>query len=127
MSKASDLIAKINEASSDLDEVRIEGCFRGAALMKLDEGKLVSGRFEKNIRIDQPTHLLGGDPHAHVLGRKGNQVVVVNLDGTGSHGTKGRLHHKDAETLRQNGFTIRDDRIVEWWVCDVQDRILLNG
>ena len=45
---------------------------------RLDEGKFVNGRFQKNIRIDQPKHLHGaGSIHAHVLGRKGNELVVV--------------------------------------------------
>jgi hypothetical protein len=42
----------------------------------LSEGKWTDGRFKDNIRIDRATHLLSGDPHAHVYGRKGQLVGV---------------------------------------------------
>ncbi|MEF2270572.1 hypothetical protein V3C40_27650 [Janthinobacterium sp. LS2A] len=80
-----------------------------------EERKWVNGRFERNIGIDQPSHLHGdGQAHAHVLGRRGKELGVVNLDGTASHGTKVRLHSKDADALRARGFTVRADNIVEW-------------
>lgn len=76
--------------------------------------KWISGRFDRNIGIDQPTYG-AGQPHAHIYGRKGREVVlVVNLDGTGSHGTKGRLPDADADALRAQGFAISLDNIVEW-------------
>lgn len=100
----------------------------GSTFRRLDEGKWVSGRFERNIRIDQPTHMAGdGQVHAHILGRKGDQLVVVNIDGTGSHGTKGILHPKDADALRGHHFDIRDDRIVEWWILPDAGLELLLG
>ncbi|MFN4042040.1 MAG: hypothetical protein ACK4I0_10290 [Brevundimonas sp.] len=81
------------------------------------EGLWLDGRFKRSIRIDRPTHLGGaGDPHAHVYGRKGDEIVVVNLDGSPSHGTTGRLHTKDAEKLRARGFQIPATNIIEWWV-----------
>jgi hypothetical protein len=79
----------------------------------LREGKWIAGRFERNIRIDQPTHGVG-QTHAHVLGRKGNELGIVNIDGTGSHGTRCRLSDGDAKALRARGFNIPDDNIVEW-------------
>jgi hypothetical protein len=66
----------------------------GISAKVLKEGKWIDGRFEKNIRIDQPTHFQGlrGQKHASVYGRNlRKELVVVNFDGTGSHGTKGRL------------------------------------
>jgi hypothetical protein len=84
--------------------------------VELYEGRnWIAGRFDKNIGIDQPTHGRG-QQHAHVFGRKGGEIVVVNLDGTGSHGTKGRLHDDDAAALRARGFKVRDDNIIEWTV-----------
>ncbi|MDZ4108587.1 MAG: hypothetical protein U1E18_03195 [Brevundimonas sp.] len=81
------------------------------------EGLWLDGRFKRNIRIDRPTHLGGdGDPHAHVYGRKGDEIVAVNLDGSPSHGTTGRLHSKDADKLRARGFQIPSTNIIEWWV-----------
>lgn len=131
MSWASDLIRKYRQIVADGEEglplitnavVTGEG-----GVQVLREGKWVPGRFDRNIRIDQPSHLQGdGQTHAHVLGRKGDELVVVNLDGTGSHGSKGRLHADDAAALRARGFKIRDDRIVEWFVLDDQP-VLLEG
>lgn len=80
-----------------------------------EERKWVDGRFPKNLGIDQPSHLHGdGQTHAHVLGRRGNELGVINFDGTASHGTKMKLHKKDAEALRDRGFKVRPDNIVEW-------------
>lgn len=117
----------VDNGLGDFPEIRVEACVGGEKLLKLDEGKWLSGRFDNNIRIDQATHLLGGDPHAHVFGRKGDELVVVNLNGTSSHGKKGRLHPDDAEALRRHGFQIGTNRIVEWWIADVQGRVLLTG
>ncbi len=131
MSKASDLMRKLMDIVDDGQEgtptIRVvltdlrDGTFR-----RLDEGKWIDGRFPNGIRLDQPTHMQGaGDPHAHVYGRKGKEIVIVNLDGTSSHGTKGRLHQDDAAALTAQGFTIRTDRIVEWWVVPNPDGLEL--
>ena len=96
----------------------------------LREGKWVPGRFGHNIRIDQPTHLHGvGQQHATVYGRTktGKPLVIVNFDGTGSHGTQGRLHSKDAEPLRARGYKIRNDNIVEFVLLDDEPQLLLEG
>ena len=82
----------------------------------LRERTWITGRFERNIGIDNATDAIG-QKQAHVLGRKGDQVVViVNLDGTGSHGTQGRLQDKDAAALRAKGFDIHPGNLVEWYV-----------
>ena len=107
-----------------LDEVLVTE--DGEIFHVLREGKWISGRFDRNIRIDQPTHG-AGQTHAHVLGRKGEEVGVVNVDGTGSHGSRCKLHDEDADTLRAQGFNIRDDNIVEWVVLDGPQPILLLG
>lgn len=92
---------------------------------RLDEGKWVKGRFGNNIRIDQPTHGTG-QTHAHVYGRKGGEIGVVNFDGSSSHGTKCRLSDADAAALRKRGFTIKAGNIVEWIVLPTQPQILLG-
>ena len=79
----------------------------------LREGKWVSGRLDRNIRIDPPSHGVG-QTHAHVLGRKGEELGVVNFDGSASHGTKCRLSVADANALRARGFQIPQGNIVEW-------------
>src|SRR3569833_1230540 len=94
------------EAIDEVFVVRTDG----GTVEVLREGKWLKGRFDRNLRIDHPTHG-AGQTHAHVLGRKGQQIGVVNLDGTGSHGTKMRLHPKDAEALRTQGFTIPNSNI----------------
>ena len=92
-----------------------------------EERKWVKGRFDRNIGIDQPSHLHGdGQMHAHVLGRRGNELGVVNLDGTASHGTKVRLHAKDADALRARGFTVRADNIVEWLTLGAMPNMILG-
>src|SRR2546423_1197172 len=87
-----------------LDQVLITEDGEGFDLLR--EGNWVTGRFDRNIRIDHPTHG-AGQTHAHVLGRKGMEIGVVNIDGTGSHGTRCRLPDADAEALRARGFSIR--------------------
>jgi hypothetical protein len=101
----------------------------GQSVRLLKEGKWIDGRFERNIRIDQPTHFQGlqGQNHASVYGRNGKEeLVVVNLDGTASHGKKGRLHPKDADSLIGQGFTIRPDRMVEWIVVNNAPQLLFG-
>ena len=96
------------------------------ATVELREGrKWVSGRFEQNIGIDQPSHGTG-QPHAHVYGRKGDEIVVVNLDGTASHGTRGRLHKDDAEALIDRGYPVSAGQIIEWIVLESQPKLLLG-
>jgi len=93
----------------------------------LREGKWVRGRFDRNIRIDQPTHGVG-QTHAHIYGRKGDVIGVVNFDGTGSHGTQVRLHKQDADELRGRGFKINSDNIVEWLeLAEQPGQLLLLG
>jgi hypothetical protein len=93
---------------------------------QLDEGKWIKGRFDKGIRIDQPTHG-AGQTHAHVFGRKGTEIGVVNLDGSSSHGTKCRLSDEDAAALQARGFQIKAGNIVEWLVLINQPQLLLEG
>lgn len=92
---------------------------------RLDEGKWVKGRFDSNIRIDQPAHGKG-QIHAHVYGRKGNEIGVVNFDGSASHGTKCRLSDDDAAALCARGFTIKAGNIVEWVLLVHQPQLLLG-
>lgn len=94
---------------------------------RLDEGQWFSGRFPRNIRQDHATHLLGnGKTHAHVQGRKGDDYVIVNVDGTSSHGMKGKLHKKDADTLRSMGYAIPSSNIVEWLEINSETELLLG-
>lgn len=88
-------------------------------------GNWVSGRFDGNIRIDQPPTSFGMR-HAHIYGRKGNLVGVVNVNGTGSHGSKFTLAKKDASALRAKGFKIPNNRVVEWIVIDEVPELLLG-
>ena len=105
----------LDELILDIKQTKIE---------ELLEGKWISGRFPRNIRLDQPTHG-AGMPHAHVYGRKGDQLGVVNLDGSGSHGTKIKLHPKDAHTLRAQGLKVPPSNIVEWvGICSFQQLLL---
>lgn len=109
-----------------LDQILVSEDPQQTTFVRLDEGQWVNGRFEKGIRIDQATHGVG-QKHAHVYGRKGDEVGVVNVDGSASHGTKCVLHAKDADALRARGFTIKPGNIVEWIVLPEQPKILLLG
>lgn len=118
-----------------IDEVMLTS--DGCSVEVLTEGrKWVSGRFDKNIGIDQPSHLAGknlapgqapAQPHAHVLGRKGDELGVVNMDGSSSHGSKFKLHPTDADALRQRDFKIPPTNLVEWTKLGTWVRILLLG
>lgn len=77
------------------------------------------GRFDSSIRIDQT--------HAHVHAKNGNEYGVVNFDGSASHGTKCLLHKDDANTLRNKGFKIGSDNIVEWFVISNGPMFLVEG
>lgn len=50
----------------------------------------------------------------------------MNLDGTASHGTKVRLHVKDADALRARGFTARAENIVEWLTSGAMSNMILG-
>lgn len=91
----------------------------------LVEGKWIDGRLKGNIRIDHPTHGVG-QTHAHIYARSGKEWGVVNLDGSSSHGTKCKLHADDAAALRQKGFSIKPDNIVEWIAFDGDLQILFG-
>lgn len=97
----------------------------GLEFEQLQEGKWINGRFDRNIRIDQPTHGVG-QTHAHILGRKGEQLGVVNFDGTASHGTKMRLHKRDADALRKAGANVERNNIVEWIALSEQPVMLFG-
>ena len=107
-----------------LDEVFVTS--DGQEVRFLAEGKWVSGRFENNIRIDRATHLLSGDQHAHIYGRKGSLVGVLNFDGTLSQGGEAfRLHKSDATALRRLGCSVPESNIIEWIVFDTSRRTQL--
>lgn len=97
----------------------------GATFQMLQEGKWISGRFENNIRIDYATHG-AGQTHAHVYGRKGDEIGVVNLNGSASHGAKCKLHDADADALRARKFEIQAGNLVEWLVLERQPILLLG-
>ena len=125
----------LNIGDEYLDEVLVTQ--DGTTLEVLTEGrKWIPGRFDRNIGIDQPSHLAGqtrlpgqasAQPHAHVLGRKGEELGVVNMDGSSSHGSRFKLHAADAEALRARGFQIPPTDIIEWTRLNVRARILLLG
>lgn len=101
----------------------------GIGVQRLDEGKWIDGRFEGNIRIDRDSHFASVDEkgvHAHVYGRtdRDNALIAVRLDGSASHGLKGKLHKDDAGALRQRGFKIPRDRIVEYELLGTDDQRL---
>ena len=119
MTRAADIIRKaMGDGEDGIPLIRVVLIAPGeSTYRRLDEGKRIDGHVPDGIRLDPPTHRQGvGQLHAHVYGRKGNECVAVNFDGTASHGTKGRLHPDDAKALKAQGFKIRPDRMVEWYI-----------
>jgi hypothetical protein len=100
---------------------------KGEKTFLLREGKVISGRFDRNIRIDTANYG-AGKKHAHIHGRKGNELGIVNVDGTPSHGMKCRLHPDDITALCAQGFKIPDNGIVEWVSLGITGfRFLIEG
>lgn len=96
-----------------LDEVIITE--DGENMKTLTEGKWIDGRFKRNIRVDQNTHMQSGDKHFHVYGRKGNLIGALKADGTKSHGGKSfKLPDGDADVLRGLGVPVPKNNIIEW-------------
>jgi hypothetical protein len=117
---------RLSEFSSLVTLSKILVSDDGTGFERLDEGKWVKGRFDNSIRIDQPTHG-AGQTHAHVYGRKGDEIGVVNFDDSASHGTICKLSDDDdAAALRKRGFTIGPGNIVEWIVLPTQPQLLLG-
>lgn len=128
-SRAQELIALVDAArrqTLELDEVfSLEPANK--ELLKLDEGNnWIQFRNGITARIDQATNGIG-KKHVHIIGRKGEEIGVVNFDGTGSHGTRVKLQRKLADDLRRIGVQVRPDRMVEWIVVDRPTRELLFG
>lgn len=122
--KVRELLDIVEGAGLDtIDEVFISA--NGTDAQVFNEGMWVKGRFPQSIRIDQPTHG-AGQTHAHVYGRKGDEIGVVNIDGTPSHGAKMRLSKDDADALRGRGFNIPLNRIVEWISLGQYGQLLLG-
>jgi len=111
--------------ASMLDEVAVFDPPTGEAY-RIDEGKWVKTKSSNTMRIDHATHG-AGQTHAHIYARKGDQLGVVNLDGTSSHGTRMRVSKQDTEVLRQHGFAIPANRMVEWIVRPEWTSELLFG
>jgi hypothetical protein len=116
--------SKERQEATYIDRIYVK---RGVGSVEyLSEGKTYSGRFPRNIRQDEPTHGVGFT-HAHVHDRKGREIGVVRIDGTGSHGSKFRLHPKDREVLVGRGFDISQDGFVEWRLIEIADLEALFG
>ncbi len=86
-------------------------------VLVLEEGKWVKGgAHENSIRIDRNTHMRSGEQHSHIYGRgKNNLLGIVKMDGTRSHKCQPfRMPDRDADKLRQLGWPIPNNNIVEW-------------
>lgn len=117
---------KMRDLYPQIDQLYAPERGRSGTFELVKEGKRIDGRFKGNIRIDQPTYG-AGQPHAHVYGRKGEEIGVLKMDGTRSHGSRRMgLHQNDAKALRARGFAVPADGIVEWVKVDARF-ILLEG
>jgi hypothetical protein len=97
----------------------------GETFQVLRERIWIRGRFERNIGIDNAADAVG-ERQAQVFGRKGNQLVIVSLEGTGRDGTQGRLDDKDAAALRAKGFEIHPGHLVTWKVLPDAPELLIG-
>lgn len=91
-------------------------------ILVLKEGKTYTQNLSGKIRIDNPTHGVG-QRHAHIYGRKGNEIGVVNIDGSPSHKSRFRLSKGDFEFLQDKGFNLKS-RLVEWIVLEKPNEFL---
>jgi hypothetical protein len=69
--------------------------------------KKLPGGNPTTVRIDPP-HVPGQQTHAHIC-EKGCKEIVVNKDGTQSHGSKGSIEdikNKVKDYLKDKGFTV---------------------
>lgn len=107
-----DTINEILHPETVLDELVVSNPGVNEAYL-VTEGRWIKTKSANSIRVDQATHGVG-QTHAHIYGRKGSEIGVVNLDGSASHGTRMKLSKKDAATLKAQGFNVRADRVVEW-------------
>ena len=118
MSKASELMRRWSDYI-DPPLISVVALERPDELLRLDEGKWIDGRYDRNIRMDRDTHFSDADDnarHAHVYGRhdRNAALVVIRQNDSSSHGKPGNLHKRDADALRAQGIKVRDDNIVEW-------------
>jgi hypothetical protein len=126
VSRAAKLISQQEQAKNPrplLTDIRVSE--DNQKFERLNEGKWISGRFDNNIRIDQATYG-AGQQHAHIYGRKGNEIGVINIDGSASHGSKCRLHDDDANALRTKGYPVKPSNIVEWVELNEQLQMLFG-
>ena len=83
--------------------------------------------FEREVRIDRNTHMRTGEKHAHIYDRKGNQLYALTQDGKPSHNSKPfKLSNGHARSLRDQGFTIPKDNIVEAVLVGTGKMVLLG-
>jgi hypothetical protein len=80
--KLIDLIDSIIRKEKLLDEIMVFDAEKNEA-HRIDEGKWVPTKTSNTMRIDHATHGVG-QTHAHIYGRKGTEIGVVNFDGTAS-------------------------------------------
>jgi hypothetical protein len=107
----------------DITDIAVSG--DGAMLCQLREGKWVRGRFVHNG--EQPTRVTDDEQRqAHVYGRKGDLPVAVEVGGAASHGERGRLQPVDADALRDLGFKVPADGVVQWTAVPGPLRIQLD-
>jgi hypothetical protein len=85
----------------------------GERLAQLHEGHWMRGWFDRVDEVGEATDA-GPPTQAEVYGRNGELQVAVNLEAALGQGSKGKLRHSDADALRDLGFKIPADGIVEW-------------
>ncbi len=83
---------------------------------------------DNNLPLNAPPTHGAGQTHAHLYARNGKEYGVVNIDGSGSHGTKSnsRIQTDHAAELRKAGFNIPPDNLVEWVPLPSDVQLLLE-
>jgi hypothetical protein len=90
-------------------------------------GKWLNVNFEREIRVDRNTHMRTGEKHAHIHDRQGNEMYALTHDSKPSHGSQPfKLDRKQADALRNQGFTIKPNRVVEA-VLIGRNRMIIYG
>lgn len=79
---------------------------------------------EKYYRIDKGDGTQGNVTHIHVFNKHG-QLFAMRIDGKSHDGSKALLSKHDQKALKNLGFPVPADGILEWYILEGDGKMLL--